>query len=298
MFDKAMGKKIQWSDMQSFSTIPDIANYSKFIESWTNPSNTNSKKAADRQLASMEMLPVIFRLASAQGQTGFNISSKAMVQEVMGSPVDEKEWVLNNPSGTISGIRQDMGTKNYIIDLMQKGGRVQSHAEESKDLSENAKTYKIGQGGNNASRSFELVRDYGEGMGASVTLKESEFVNQGWLIDKAFSSGAPQTAIVELMIQARKMVQEQGGDLSVRAIKNEGSYSTFSAPMLLAAERMGLISFSEEEKLALSGKNEYSMQDFLDGKDPDEGISTNTSNKETAQESITASLKFIENFEI
>jgi TP901 family phage tail tape measure protein len=131
MFDKAMGKKIQWSDMQSFSTIPDISNYSKFIESWTNPSNTNSKKAADRQLASMEMLPVIFRLASAQGQTGFNISSKAMVQEVMGSPVDEKEWVLNNPSGTISGIRQDMGTKNYIIDLMQKGGRVQSHAEES-----------------------------------------------------------------------------------------------------------------------------------------------------------------------
>jgi TP901 family phage tail tape measure protein len=131
MFEKAMGKKIQWSDMQSFSTIPDIANYSKFIESWTNPSNTNSKKAADRQLASMEMLPVIFRLANARGQTGFNISDKAMVQEVMGSPVDEKEWVLNNPSGTISGIRQDMGTKNYIIDLMQKGGRVQSHAEES-----------------------------------------------------------------------------------------------------------------------------------------------------------------------
>ena len=128
MFDKAMGKKIQWSDMQSFSTIPDIANYSKFIESWTNPSNTNSKKAADRQLASMEMLPVIFRLASARGQTGFNISDKAIIQEVMGSPVDEKEWVLNNPSGTITGIRQDIGTKNYIIDLMQKGGRVQSAA--------------------------------------------------------------------------------------------------------------------------------------------------------------------------
>ena len=296
MFDKAMGKKIQWSDMQSFSTIPDIANYSKFIESWTNPSNTNSKKAADRQLASMEMLPVIFRLASAKGQTGFNISSKAMVQEVMGSPVDEKEWVLNNPSGTISGIRQDMGTKHHIIDLMQKGGRVQSHAEESKDLSEAFETYKIGQGGNNASSTFELVRDYGEGMGASVKLKESQFVNQGWLIDTAYSHGAPQTAIVELMIQARKMVQEQGGDLSISAIKNEGSYSTFSAPMLLAAERMGLISFSEEEKLALSGKNEYSMQDFLDGKDPDAGISTNTSNKETAEQAITADLRFIKGF--
>jgi len=131
MFEKAMGKKIQWSDMQSFSTIPNISNYNKFIESWTNPSNTNSKKAVNRQLESMAMLPVIFRLASAQGQTGFNISSKAMVQEVMGKPVDEKEWVLNNPSGTITGIRQDMGTKHYIIDLMQKGGRVQSHQDES-----------------------------------------------------------------------------------------------------------------------------------------------------------------------
>jgi TP901 family phage tail tape measure protein len=131
MFDKAIGKKIQWSDMQSFSSNPNIASYNKFIESWTKPSNTNSKKAADRQLASMDMLPVIFRLASAKGQKGFNISDKAMVQEVMGKPVNEKEWVLNSPSGTISGIRQDIGTKNYIIDLMQNGGRVQSHAEES-----------------------------------------------------------------------------------------------------------------------------------------------------------------------
>jgi TP901 family phage tail tape measure protein len=131
MFEKAMGKKIQWSDMQSFSSNPNIASYNKFIESWTNPSNTNSKKAADRQLASMDMLPIVFRLASAQGQNGFNLSSRAMVQEVMGKPVDEKEWVLNNPSGTITGIRQDMGTKNYIVDLMQKGGRVQSHAGKS-----------------------------------------------------------------------------------------------------------------------------------------------------------------------
>jgi TP901 family phage tail tape measure protein len=131
MFEKAMGKKIQWSDMQSFSSNPNIASYNKFIESWTNPSNTNSKKAADRQLESMSMLPVVFRLANAKGQNGFNISSKAMVQEVMGKPVNEKEWVLNNPSGTISGIRQDMGTKNYIVDLMQNGGRVQSHADES-----------------------------------------------------------------------------------------------------------------------------------------------------------------------
>ena len=127
MFEKAMGKKIQWSDMQSFSSIPNIANYSKFIESWTNPSNTNSKKAVDRQLASMEMLPVIFRLASAKGQNGFNLSERALVQEVgMGDVIDEKEWVLNRPSGTITGIRQDMGTKNYIVDLMQNGGRVQS----------------------------------------------------------------------------------------------------------------------------------------------------------------------------
>lgn len=131
MFDKAMGKKIQWSDMQSFSSNPNIASYNKFIESWTNPSNTNSKKAVDRKLQSMEMLPVIFRLASAQGQNGFNISDKAMVQEVMGKPVNEQEWVLNSPSGTITGIRQDMGTKNYIVDLMQNGGRVQSHADES-----------------------------------------------------------------------------------------------------------------------------------------------------------------------
>lgn len=131
MFDKAMGKKIQWSDMQSFSSNPNIASYNKFIESWTNPSNTNSKKAADRQLQSMSMLPIIFRLASAQGQNGFNISDKAMVQEVMGKPVNEQEWVLNSPSGTITGIRQDMGTKNYIVDLMQNGGRVQSNAEES-----------------------------------------------------------------------------------------------------------------------------------------------------------------------
>ena len=132
MFEKAMGKKIQWSDMQSFSSNPNIASYNKFIESWTNPSNTNSKKAADRQLASMEMLPIIFRLASAKGQTGFNLSERALVQEVgMGDVVDEKEWVLNSPSGTITGIRQDMGTKNYIIDLMQNGGRVQSHADES-----------------------------------------------------------------------------------------------------------------------------------------------------------------------
>jgi TP901 family phage tail tape measure protein len=131
MFEKAIGKKIQWSDMQSFSSNPNIASYNKFIESWTNPSNTNSKKAADRRLQSMEMLPIIFRLASAQGQNGFNISSKAMVQEVMGKPVNEKEWVLNNPSGTITGIRQDMGTRNYIVDLMQNGGRVQSHANDS-----------------------------------------------------------------------------------------------------------------------------------------------------------------------
>ena len=127
MFEKAIGKKIQWSDLQSFSSIPNISNYNKFIESWTNPSNTNSKKAADRQLASMQMLPVIFRLANARGQNGFNISSKALVQEVgMNDVVDEKEWVLNNPSGTITGIRQDMGTRNYIVDLMQNGGRVQS----------------------------------------------------------------------------------------------------------------------------------------------------------------------------
>lgn len=132
MFERAMGKKIQWSDMQSFSSNPNIASYNKFIQSWTNPSNTNSKKAADRQLASMEMLPIIFRLASAKGQNGFNISERALVQEVgMNEVVDEKEWVLNNPSGTITGIRQDMGTKNYIVDLMQKGGRVQSHADES-----------------------------------------------------------------------------------------------------------------------------------------------------------------------
>jgi TP901 family phage tail tape measure protein len=131
MFEKAIGKKIQWSDMQSFSSNPNIASYNKFIESWTNPSNTNSKKAADRQLQSMSMLPIIFRLASAKGQNGFNISDKAMVQEVMGKPVNEQEWVLNNPSGTITGIRQDMGTKNYIVDLMQNGGRVQSHADES-----------------------------------------------------------------------------------------------------------------------------------------------------------------------
>ena len=83
MFEKAMGKKIQWSDMQSFSSNPNIASYNKFIESWTNPSNTNSKKAADRQLQSMSMLPIIFRLASAKGQNGFNISDKAMVQEVV-----------------------------------------------------------------------------------------------------------------------------------------------------------------------------------------------------------------------
>jgi TP901 family phage tail tape measure protein len=298
MFEKAMGKKIQWSDMQSFSTIPDISNYNKFIESWTNPSNTNSKKAVDRQLESMAMLPVIFRLASAQGQTGFNISSKAMVQEVMGSPVDEKEWVLNNPSGTITGIRQDMGTKHHIIDLMQKGGRVQSHAEESKDLSEAFETYKIGYSGYEPEGHdyFELIRDYGKGAGASVTLRPSDVVKNGWLIDKAFSSGAPQTAIVELMVQARKMVQEQGGDLSIRAIKNEGSYSTFSAPMLLAAERMGLISFSEEEKLQLSGANQYTMQDFLDGKDPEEGIQQNISTKQTAEAAITASLKFVKGF--
>lgn len=131
MFEKAIGKKIQWSDMQSFSSNPNIASYNKFIESWTNPSNTNSKKAAGRQLESMAMLPVIFRLASAQGRNGFNISSKAMVQEVMGKPVNEQEWVLNSPSGTISGIRQDMGTRNYIVDLMQNGGRVQSHADQS-----------------------------------------------------------------------------------------------------------------------------------------------------------------------
>ena len=131
MFDKAMGKKIQWSDMQSFSSNPNIASYNKFIQSWTNPSNTNSKKAVDRKLQSMEMLPVIFRLASAQGQNGFNISDKAMVQEVMGKPVNEQEWVLNSPSGTITGIRQDIGTKNYIVDLMQNGGRVQSHADRS-----------------------------------------------------------------------------------------------------------------------------------------------------------------------
>jgi len=140
MFDKAMGKKIQWSDLQSFSSNPNIASYSKFIESWTNPSNTNSKKAADRQLASMEMLPVIFRLASAQGQTGFNISDKALVQEVMGKPVNEKEWVLNKPSGTITGIRQDMGTRNYIVDLMQNGGRVQS-AESGWTQKETEKAY-------------------------------------------------------------------------------------------------------------------------------------------------------------
>ena len=299
MFEKAMGKKIQWSDMQSFSSIPNIANYSKFIESWTNPSNTNSKKAADRQLANMEMLPVIFRLASAKGQNGFNLSERALVQEVgMGDVVDEKEWVLNKPSGTISGIRQDMGTKNYIIDLMQKGGRVQSHAEESKDLSEAFETYKIGYSGYEPEGHdyFELIRDYGKGAGASVTLRPSDVVKNGWLIDKAFSSGAPQTAIVELMVQARKMVQEQGGDLSIRAIKNEGSYSTFSAPMLLAAERMGLISFSEEEKLQLSDANEYTMQDFLDGKDPEEGVQRNISTKQTAEAAITASLKFVKGF--
>ena len=286
MFEKAMGKKIQWSDMQSFSSIPNIANYSKFIESWTNPSNTNSKKAADRQLASMEMLPVIFRLASAKGQNGFNLSERALVQEVgMGDVVDEKEWVLNSPSGTITGIRQDMGTKNYIIDLMQKGGRVQSHAEESKDLSEYPQTYKVHYVADEydedaGAESIQLVKDYGKGIGATVTFSKSDAVKDGWFIDQAFSSGAPQTAIIELMVQARKMVQEQGGDLSVEAMKTEASYSSFSAPMLLAAERMGLLSFSKEERSLLSGN--------IDG-----AIEINNMDKKVGDKSVTSAIKFV-----
>lgn len=126
--EKSIGKRIEFSDLQSFSSNPNIASYSKFIDSVTNPSNANSKKAADRKLESMAMLPVIFRIMNARGQSGFNLSANAMVQEVMGKPVNEQEYVLNKPSGTITGIRQDIGTRNHIIDLMQNGGRVQSAA--------------------------------------------------------------------------------------------------------------------------------------------------------------------------
>lgn len=129
--EKSIGKRIEFSDLQSFSSNPNIASYSKFIDSVTNPSNANSKKAASKQLESMAMLPVIFRLINARGQSGFNLSANAMIQEVMGKPVNEQEYVLNKPSGTITGIRQDIGTKNHIVDLMQMGGRVQSHADKS-----------------------------------------------------------------------------------------------------------------------------------------------------------------------
>ena len=131
LLDKGIGQEIKWSDLQSFSSIPQASNYSKFIESWTKPSNANSKKSVDKKLASMDMIPVIFHLLNARGQSGFNISNKAMVQEVMGKPVNEKEWVLNKPSGRVAGIHQDISTRNFIVDLMQNGGRVQSHANDS-----------------------------------------------------------------------------------------------------------------------------------------------------------------------
>ena len=172
----------------------------------------------------------------------------------------------------------------------QMGGRMPGYAEQSKDLGKYPETYKIDYRDDLDGDSFQLVQDYGKGAGASVQLKRSALVEDGWLIDTAFSSGAPQTAIVELMVQARKMVQKQGGDLSIKAMKNEGSYSSYSSSMLLAAEKMGLISFSEEEKLALS-------TNFDEYNEEEEGLQKNTFNKKDAAHFITGTLNFIKDYE-
>jgi len=105
---------------------------------------------------------------------------------------------------------------------------------------------------------LHFLQDHGNDTGAYVGIRngvESGYGVPGWYIETAMAHGVPQTAIVELLVEARKKLQEYGQDFSISAIKEGGSYSMHSAPMLLALEKMGLISFTEEERLLLLSKD-------------------------------------------
>lgn len=119
-----IGQKINWTDLQSFSTKADASTYGKFVSGRFQNGLRKSQEVINRKVEAGQMMPVLFRFLNAKGQKGFNISQEAKVQNVWGKRVDEEEFILNKPSGTIDSIAQDIATKMYIVNLKKQGGAI------------------------------------------------------------------------------------------------------------------------------------------------------------------------------